>query len=150
MNFRFLTRLAAIDDDECLAAWLRETLEHLMSTIEAQEDFTPPLLVTKALKYIRDHIADDLNRDEVARHAGISPSHFSRLLKEPAETAPDEPLVPAVSRLREALEGPVEVGPSLGEAAHPQQLDSEHARGPALRLPIPHLPVDLEGLFEEG
>lgn len=82
MNFRFLTRLAGLDDDESLAGWLSETLEHLISTIAAQEDFTPPLLVTKALDYIREHIADDLSRDEVARHAGISPSHFSRLLKE--------------------------------------------------------------------
>ena len=53
-----------------------------MSTIEAQEDFTPPLLITKAMNYIRENIANDLTRDEVARHAGISPSHFSRLLKE--------------------------------------------------------------------
>jgi len=82
MNFRHLTELADIDDDEALAAWLRETLERLISTIEAQEDFTPPLLVTKALDYIRDNISRDITRDEVARHAGISPSHFSRLLKE--------------------------------------------------------------------
>jgi len=82
MNFRFLTRLAELDDDEQLAAWLRETLERLISTIHAQEDFTPPLLVTKALGYIRDNIGRDITRDEVARHAGISPSHFSRLLKE--------------------------------------------------------------------
>lgn len=82
MNFRFLTRLADIDDDEQLADWLRETLERLISTIEAQQDFTPPLLITKALKFIREHISSDLSRDEVARHAGISPSQFSRLLKE--------------------------------------------------------------------
>ena len=82
MNFRFLTRLADVDDDEDLAAWLRETLERLMSTIEAQEDFTPPLLVTKAMNYMRENISNEVSRDDVARHAGISPSHFSRLLKE--------------------------------------------------------------------
>jgi AraC-like DNA-binding protein len=82
LNFRHLTELAEIDDDERLASWLRETLERLISTIEAQEDFTPPLLITKALKYIRENIGRDITRDEVARHAGISPSQFSRLLKE--------------------------------------------------------------------
>jgi AraC-like DNA-binding protein len=82
MNFRFLTRLAGLDEDEEISAWLSETLEHLIATIEAQENFTPPLLVTKALEYIRANISHDLSRDEVARHAGISPSHFSRLLKE--------------------------------------------------------------------
>ncbi len=82
MNFRCLTRLAEIDDDEPLAGWLGETLEHLISTIAAHPNFTPPLLVTRALAYIRDHISGNLSRDQVARHAGISPSHFSRLLKE--------------------------------------------------------------------
>jgi len=82
LNFRFLTELADIDDDEDLAAWLRKTLEHVMSTIERQEDFTPPLLIGKALDFLRRNLHRDISRDETARHAGISPSHFSRLLKE--------------------------------------------------------------------
>ncbi|MEI8291866.1 MAG: AraC family transcriptional regulator [Verrucomicrobiota bacterium] len=82
MNFRFLTELAEIDDDEQLAAWLRKILEHVMSTIEQQEDFTPPLLIGKALDFMRKNLHHDISRDEVARFAGISPSHFSRLLKE--------------------------------------------------------------------
>lgn len=81
-NFRFLTELAEIDDDEDLAAWLRKMLEHVISTIEKQEDFTPPLLVGKALDFMRANLHKDISRDETARHAGISPSHFSRLLKE--------------------------------------------------------------------
>lgn len=82
MNYRFLTELAVIKDDEDLAAWLRKTLEHVFSTIEKQDDFTPPLLVGKALDFMRVNLHRDISRDEVAKHAGISPSHFSRLLKE--------------------------------------------------------------------
>jgi AraC-like DNA-binding protein len=82
LNFRLLTELAELDDDEDLAAWLRKTLEHVISTIERQEDFTPPLLVGKALEFMRQNLNRDITRDETARHAGISPSHFSRLLKE--------------------------------------------------------------------
>lgn len=82
MNFRLLTELAEIDDDEKLAAWLRKTLEHVMSTIERQKDFTPPLLIGKALEFMRKNLHRDISRDETARYAGISPSHFSRLLKE--------------------------------------------------------------------
>lgn len=82
LNFRFLTELADIEDDEDLAAWLRKTLEHVFSTIEKQEDFTPPLLLGKALDFMRDNLHRDISRDDAARHAGISPSHFSRLLKE--------------------------------------------------------------------
>jgi len=61
---------------------LRKTLEHVISTIERQEDFTPPLLVGKALDFMRHNLHRVISRDQVARHAGISPSHFSRLLKE--------------------------------------------------------------------
>jgi AraC-like DNA-binding protein len=82
LNFRLITELATIDDDEDLAAWLRNTLEHMISTIERQKDFTPPLLVSKALDFMRTNLHRDISRDETARHAGISPSHFSRLLKE--------------------------------------------------------------------
>lgn len=81
MNFRFLTELADISDDEDLAAWLRKTLENVFSAIERQEDFTPPLLIGKALDFMRNNLRRDISRDETARHAGISPSHFSRLLK---------------------------------------------------------------------
>jgi len=82
MNFQFITKLATIDDDEQLAAWLKETIEHIMTTISKQRDFTPPLLITKALNFMRENIGNDISRDQVAKHAGISPSHFSRLLKE--------------------------------------------------------------------
>ncbi len=82
LNFRLLTELADLNDDEDLAAWLRKTLEHAFSAIEQQEDFTPPLLLGKALDFMRANLHRDISRDEVARHAGISPSHFSRLLKE--------------------------------------------------------------------
>jgi len=82
LNYRFLTELAELHDDEDLAAWLRKTLEHVISTIERQEDFTPPLLIGKALDFMRANLHRDISRDETARHAGISPSHFSRLLKE--------------------------------------------------------------------
>jgi AraC-like DNA-binding protein len=82
LNFRFLTELAEIEDDEDLAAWLRKTLEHLITAIERQEDFTPPLLVGRALDFMRENLHREISRDETARHAGISPGHFSRLLKE--------------------------------------------------------------------
>lgn len=82
LNFRLLTELAGIHDDEELAAWLRKTLEHVFTTIERHQDFTPPLLLARALAFMRDNLHRDITRDETARHAGISPSHFSRLLKE--------------------------------------------------------------------
>jgi len=81
-NFRILTDLADIDDDEQLAAWLRRAFDHLFSTIQHQENYTPPVLVGKALTYMRTNLHLDITRDATAQHAGISPGHFSHLLKE--------------------------------------------------------------------
>ncbi len=81
-NFKILTELSAIDDDEQLAAWLRKAFDHLFSTIQRQKDFTPPLLIGKALDYMRENLHLEITRDQTARHAGISPGHFSHLLKE--------------------------------------------------------------------
>lgn len=82
MNFKFLTELAQLDDDEDLAQWLRAMLERMFTAFERQIDFTPPLLVTKALRFIRENLHKEITRDETARYAGISPSHFSRLIRE--------------------------------------------------------------------
>ncbi len=81
-NYRLITELAAIDDDEPLAEWLRSMFDHLFATIRNQENFTPPLLVGKALEFMRDNLHREITRDETAQHAGISPSHFSHLLRE--------------------------------------------------------------------
>jgi len=81
-NYRLITELATIDDDEPLAGWLRRMFDHLFSTIQHQENFTPPLLVGKALEFMRDNLHREITRDETAQHAGISPSHFSHLLRE--------------------------------------------------------------------
>ena len=82
INYRTVTELADIEDDEQLAVWLRKTFDHLFSTIQSQVDFTPPLLIGKALEYMRCNLHRDITRNETAQHAGISPSHFSHLLKE--------------------------------------------------------------------
>ncbi len=81
-NFRMLTELANIEDDEHLAAWLRRAFDHLFSTIQGQNDFTPPLRIGKALDFIRANLHRDITRDETAKHAGISPGHFSHVIKE--------------------------------------------------------------------
>jgi AraC-like DNA-binding protein len=82
MRFSHLTELAEIDDDEALAAWLRGTLERIFGAIERQQKFDVPKLVATTLTYLRDHMDRELSRDEVARHVGLSPGHFSQLLKE--------------------------------------------------------------------
>lgn len=82
MRFSHLTELAEIDDDEALAAWLRGTLERILTAIERRQCFDVPKLVARTLDYIRGHMENEIGRDEVARHVGISPGHLSEVLKE--------------------------------------------------------------------
>ena len=82
LGFRLITDLAAIEDDESLAAWLRNTLEHVISIIERQKTPVPPLLIGKAFEYVQKNLSCEISRDQIARHVGVSSSHFSRILKE--------------------------------------------------------------------
>jgi AraC-like DNA-binding protein len=82
MRFSHLTELAEIEDDEALAAWLRGTLERIFTAIERRQNFDVPKLVAATLDFIRSNMDRELNREEVARHAGVSPGHLSQLLKE--------------------------------------------------------------------
>lgn len=81
-NFHALSALAPIEDDEQLARWLRETLERIFEAIERQEVAAPPRVIAAAVRYIRENAHREVSRDETARSVGISPSHFSHLVRE--------------------------------------------------------------------
>jgi len=82
MNYALLSRLDTIRDDEALTSWLVSTLERLLDAIRDNTRYPHTVLLGKALDYVEEHLERKLRRDEVARHAGLSPSHFSRLIKE--------------------------------------------------------------------
>ena len=82
MRFRHLTELAAIEDDEHLAGWLRESLVRIFEAVERHQDMELPAIVARALKIIREESGSSLTRDDVARKAGISASHLAELLQE--------------------------------------------------------------------
>jgi AraC-like DNA-binding protein len=81
-NYQCLSELSAIDDDEQLAHWLREIFERAFVAMRRPAAALPSLAIARALSYMRGNLHRDLTRDEVARHAGLSPGHFSRLLRE--------------------------------------------------------------------
>ena len=115
MGFSHLTELAGIDDDEDLAAWLRSTFERIFSAIELQQRADVPVMVARTLAYIRKNLGRELNRDEVARHVGISPGHFTRILKERTGRSFVEQL--RESRIQAACELLVQSGASISEIA---------------------------------
>jgi AraC-like DNA-binding protein/ligand-binding sensor protein len=81
-NYRLLSELAGIEDEEDLAQWVRRMLESLIEAIRTHDTYPHSLLLSKALAYMRDNLGDNLRRDEVARHAGVSPGHLAAVMTE--------------------------------------------------------------------
>lgn len=80
-NFQSLTALARVSDQESLAPWLCAMLEQLIDAIQANVRRPNSVQLARAVEFIQEHLADDLARDDVARAAGLSPSHFSHLMR---------------------------------------------------------------------
>lgn len=81
-NYSSFTDLARIDSEEELCAWLVSMLERMMDAIRSNERYPSSVLLGAAIRHMQDHLQDDLSRDEVAEVACLSPSHFSRVVKQ--------------------------------------------------------------------
>ena len=81
-NFSSLGDLANIGDEEALSAWLVAILERIMDAIRANQHYPIGVMVGSAMRYMQEHMQDDLSRDDVAAVACLSPSHFSRVVKQ--------------------------------------------------------------------
>jgi AraC-like DNA-binding protein len=81
-NYRSLVELSRIDDEEDLADWVRRMLETLIDSIRTYHEYPHSLLLIKAVKHMQANLHQHLRRDDVARVAGLSPSHFSKIVTE--------------------------------------------------------------------
>ena len=81
-NYRALANLSQIHDEAELSKWVTEMLEDLISTIQSTKTYPHLVLLSAALKYMEQNLGNDIKREEVARIAGMSPGHFSRVIKE--------------------------------------------------------------------
>ena len=74
-------RLASIDDDEALTAWLRASLDVALAAVEHARRRDSQGQLAEAMRYLHEHFAEHISRDEVAAVAHLSPAHFSRLVR---------------------------------------------------------------------
>ncbi|HOP80812.1 MAG TPA: helix-turn-helix transcriptional regulator, partial [Armatimonadota bacterium] len=81
-NFSSLVELASISDEAELSAWLVSMLERIMDSIREQKAYPNTVLLTAALQFMEMNLDKDISRDDAAAAACMSPSHFSRLMKE--------------------------------------------------------------------
>jgi|SaaInlStandDraft_1057018.scaffolds.fasta_scaffold08779_5 AraC-like DNA-binding protein len=80
LNFGILQELGDIDDEEALSSYLVQRLESLMDEIRHQSEHPNHSLMQKARDYMESHLHLPLKREDVARHAGFSESHFAHLM----------------------------------------------------------------------
>lgn len=81
-NYESLSAVAAIQDEEPLCHWLTDMLERLMDGIRDNRKYPNTVLLKNGLRYMETHLHEEIGRDDAAKAACLSPSHFSRLLKE--------------------------------------------------------------------
>jgi len=81
-NFSSFTQLAAIEGEEELCAWLVDLLERIMDAIHTHHHYPVGVLLSEAIRYMRENLHRGISRDEVARVACLSPTHFSRVVKQ--------------------------------------------------------------------
>lgn len=81
-NYSSFAELAQIDTEEELCAWLVSMLERIMDAIKSNREFPSTVLLGAALRYMEEHLNEEISRDDVAAVACLSPSHFSRVVKQ--------------------------------------------------------------------
>lgn len=81
-NYSRLPDLAAIEGEEELTGWLVSMLETTMDAINAHHRYPVSVLLSETMRYMREHADEDLSRDEIAKLACLSPTHFSRVVKQ--------------------------------------------------------------------
>ena len=81
-NYSSFADLARIETEEELCAWLVAMLERMMDEIKANRRYPSTVLLGAAIDYMQEHLHEDISRDDVANVACLSPSHFSRVVKQ--------------------------------------------------------------------
>ncbi len=77
-----IQRIAGIADVEGLIHVLEDFFQRFILLSKQAPKNPDALLIDKALTHIEEHLRDNLTRESVARAVGISPSHFSRLIRD--------------------------------------------------------------------
>jgi AraC-like DNA-binding protein/ligand-binding sensor protein len=81
-NYSSFSDLARIEGEEKLTAWLVAMLERTMDAIVTHHRYPIGVLLSEAIRYMGEHLGDDISRDDIARRACLSPAHFSRVVKQ--------------------------------------------------------------------
>jgi AraC-like DNA-binding protein len=81
LHYEAGARLFACKNTRDVAGLLEDSLTRALELVEETPKSDHARILAKALSYMEQNLDRELTRANVARSAGISPSHFSRLVK---------------------------------------------------------------------
>ena len=76
-----LANLHTLQDLDEIVKWLNEVIERFEKCLLTNPSSKHAPVVLKAMEYIREHAAEKITLNEVAKHVYLSPTYFSKLLK---------------------------------------------------------------------
>lgn len=85
-NYLAMQNIRDVDDLESLTHWLVTTLETLLQTISRTQPERKTTLLQETMRYLERHFHENVGRDEVANKMGLSPNHFSTVIRREAGT----------------------------------------------------------------
>ncbi len=81
LNYASIQEYATITDEETLTPWLVQHLERLMAGIRNNDERPVEVQLQLALRYMQEHLAEPISREDVAGAALMSSSHLAHLLR---------------------------------------------------------------------
>ena len=79
-HYSSMTQLSMLDDDEQIAAWLRQTLDRILDALERRPEAHDDSLIARALAFMEEHCVENISRRHVAAAVGVSESYLARRL----------------------------------------------------------------------
>lgn len=81
-NYSRFAELAGMETEEEICAWLVSMLERMMDAIKSNKQYPNSVLINAAVNFMQEHLKEEITRDLAADVACLSPSHFSRVVKQ--------------------------------------------------------------------
>lgn len=82
VNYSTFGDLASLEGEEAICRWLVQMLERIMDAIGTSQRYPVSVMLGAAVKWMQGHMQEDISRDDAAKIACLSPTHFSRALKQ--------------------------------------------------------------------
>ena len=82
VNYSTFSELASLEGEEAICHWLVQMLERIMDAIGTSQRYPVSVMLGAAVKWMQEHMQEDISRDDAAKIACLSPTHFSRALKQ--------------------------------------------------------------------